>query len=318
MVAEAMKTQADGKGRVFVLGSLNMDIVATAPWHPQVGETVLGGSLNYYPGGKGLNQAVAAVRDEAEVVMLGAVGSDGFGRELLDFAASEGIVTDFVRISREVPSGVALIVVAEEGEAEGDNTIVVASGANGTLAPEMFEDIRFQPSDVLLAQFETPTSTTASLFTRAKEAAAVTILNPAPAAPLTAELASLTDYLVVNDTELSQITESLDKQAEDQQATHLLNFGIQALIHTKGADGVSVKTKSSDLDIPAHKVPVVDTTAAGDCFCGVLAASLLRGATIAEAATRSNAAAALTVQTPGAAPSIPFSKMTNRFCSPRC
>ena len=302
---------------MFVLGSLNMDIVATAPWHPQVGETVLGGSLNYYPGGKGLNQAVAAVRDEAEVVMLGAVGSDGFGRELLGFAESEGIATDFVRISREVPSGVALIVVAEQGEAEGNNTIVVAPGANGTITPEMFEDIRFQSGDVLLAQFETPTSTTASLFTRAKEAGATTILNPAPAGPLTAELANLVDYLVVNDTELSHITESLDKQATDQQAADLRNFGIQALIHTKGADGVSVATQDSDLEIPAYKVPVVDTTAAGDCFCGVLAASLLRGATIAEAAIRSNAAAALTVQTPGATPSIPSAEMTNRFCSSR-
>lgn len=313
MVAEAVKTQTDGTGRVFVLGSLNMDIVATAPWHPQVGETVLGGSLNYYPGGKGLNQAVATARDEAEVVMLGAVGSDGFGRELLDFAESEGIATDFVLTSAETPSGVALIVVAEEGEAEGDNTIVVAPGANGTLTPEMFEDVAFQPNDVLLAQFETPEATTTSLFTRAKNAAATTILNPAPAAPLALELASLTDYLVVNDTELAQITESLGNQAAD-----FLNLGIQALIHTKGANGVSVTTKDNNLEIPAHKVPVVDTTAAGDCFCGVLAASLLRGATTTEAATRSNAAAALTVQTPGAAPSIPSAEMTNRFCSPPC
>ena len=296
---------------MFVLGSLNMDIVATAPWHPQVGETVLGGSLNYYPGGKGLNQAVAAARDGAEVVMLGAVGSDGFGRELLGFAESEGIVTDFVQTSAETPSGVALIVVAEEGEAEGDNTIVVAPGANGTLTPEMFEDVEFQPSDVLLAQFETPISTTASFFTRAEEAGTATILNPAPAAPLTTELADLVDYLVVNDTELAQITESLGSQAAD-----LLNLGIQALIHTKGASGVSVTAKDNNLEIPAHNVPVVDTTAAGDCFCGVLAASLLRGATTTEAATRSNAAAALTVQTPGAAPSIPSAEMTNRFCSP--
>ena len=298
---------------MFVLGSLNMDIVATAPWHPQVGETVLGGSLNYYPGGKGLNQAVAAVRDGAEVVMLGAVGSNGFGRELLGFAESEDIVTDFVQTDTEAPSGVALIVVAEEGEAEGDNTIVVAPGANGTLTPEMFEEVKFQPSDVLLAQFETPASTTSSLFTRAKEAGTATILNPAPAGPLTKELADLVDYLIVNDTELAQITESLDSQTTD-----LLNLGIQALIHTKGANGVSVTTKDSNLEIPAHKVPVVDTTAAGDCFCGVLAASLLRGATITEAATRSNTAAALTVQTPGAAPSIPTAEMTNRFCSPLC
>ena len=296
-----------------MLGSLNMDIVATAPWHPQVGETVLGGSLNYYPGGKGLNQAVAAARDGAEVVMLGAVGSDGFGRELLDFAESEGIVTDFAQTDTEAPSGVALIVVAEEGESEGDNTIVVAPGSNGTLTPEMFEDVKFQQSDVLLAQFETPEATTISLFTRAKNAAATTILNPAPAAPLSQELASLTDCLVVNDTELAQIKESFGNQATD-----LLNNGIQALIHTKGANGVSVTTKSSNLEIPAHKVPVVDTTAAGDCFCGVLAASLLRGATITEATTRSNAAAALTVQTPGAAPSIPTAEMTNRFCSPPC
>ena len=299
--------------RVFVLGSLNMDVVATAPWHPQVGETVLGRSLNYYPGGKGLNQAVAAVRDGADAVMLGAVGSDGFGRELLEFAEGEGIMTDFVQTSIEAPSGVALIVVAEEGESEGDNTIVVAPGANGTLVSDMFSDVEFQRTDVLLAQFETPEATTASLFARAKEAGATTILNPAPAGPLTAELAGLVDYLAVNDTELAQITESLGKQAED-----LLDLGIQALIHTKGANGVSVATEDYDLEIPAHNVPVVDTTAAGDCFCGVLAAALLRGATTAEAVTRSNAAAALSVQAPGAAPSIPSAEMTNRFCSLRC
>ena len=305
-----MKIQADGKGRVFVLGSLNMDVVATAPWHPQIGETVLGSSLNYYPGGKGLNQATAAVRDEAEAVMLGAVGSDGFGRELLEFADGEGIMTDFVQTSIDAPSGVALIVVAEEA---GDNTIVVAPGANGTLASDMFEDVKFQPDDVLIAQFETPLGTTTSLFARAKEAGATTILNPAPAGPLTAELASLVDYLAVNDTELAQITESLGKQAED-----LLDLGIQALIHTKGANGVSVATEDYDLEIPAHNVPVVDTTAAGDCFCGVLAASLLRGATTAEAVARSNAAAALSVQTSGAAPSVPSAEMINAFCSPRC
>lgn len=301
-----MKTQADGMGRVFVLGSLNMDIVATAPWHPRVGETVLGSSLNYYPGGKGLNQAVAAVRDEAEAVMLGAVGNDGFGRELLEFAEGEGIVTDFVQASIDAPSGVALIVVAEEG----DNTIVVAPGANGALVSDMFSGIKFQHTDVLLAQFETPEETTVSLFTRAKEAGATTVLNPAPAGPLTAELASLVDCLAVNDTELAQITESLGKQAEE-----LLDLGIQALIHTKGANGVSVATENYYLEIPAHNVPVVDTTAAGDCFCGVLAASLLRGKTITEAATRSNAAAALSVQTPGAAPSIPSAEMTNAFAA---
>lgn len=296
-----------------MLGSLNMDIVATAPWHPQVGETVLGSSLNYYPGGKGLNQAVAAVRDGAEVVMLGAVGDDDFGQELIEFAEGEGIVTDFVQTSIDAPSGVALIVVADEGEAEGDNTIVVAPGANGTLAPEMFSDVKFQPDDVLLAQFETPLPATAALFARAKRAAAVTILNPAPAAPLTTELANLVDCLVVNDTELTQITENLGKQAED-----LLNLGIQALIHTKGADGVSVTTKDSHQEIPACEVPVVDTTAAGDCFCGVLAASLLRSTATTEAAIRGNAAAALSVQTPGATSSIPFAEMTNAFCSPHC
>ena len=294
--------------RVFVLGSLNMDVVATAPWHPQVGETVLGRSLNYYPGGKGLNQAVAAVRDGADAVMLGAVGSDGFGRELLEFAEGEGIFTDFVQTRIDAPSGVALIVVAEEGESEGDNTIVVAPGANGTLTPEMFSDVQFQSTDVLLAQFETPEAATASLFARAKEAGAATILNPAPAGPLTAELANLVDYLVVNDTELAQITESLGTQAEDP-----LDLGIQALIHTKGANGVSVVTEDSHQEIPAYEVPVVDTTAAGDCFCGVLAASLLRGATATEAVARSNAAAALSVQTPGATPSLPSAAATTVF-----
>ena len=294
--------------RVFVLGSLNMDVVATTSRHPMVGETVLGSSLNYYPGGKGLNQAVAAVRDRAEVVMLGAVGSDGFGKELLGFVEDEGIVADFVHINPKAPSGVALIVVADEGESEGDNTIVVAPGANGTLTSEMFADVKFQSHDVLLAQFETPISATTSLFARAKEAGTTTILNPAPAGPLSLELASLVDYLVVNDIELTQICQSLEKDI-----TELVDLGIHALIHTKGSDGVAVITSQESLNLPAHEVAVVDTTAAGDCFCGVLATSLLSEATVSVAANRSNAAAALSVQTPGATPSLPFAEETEVF-----
>lgn len=303
-------------GRVFVLGSLNMDIVATADRHPQVGETVLGQDLNYYPGGKGLNQAVAAVRDgspegahsgspqavgdgPSPVAMLGAVGDDPFGQQLRQLVADEGIDQTWLATKPEAPSGVALIVVAQSDNTS-DNTIVVAPGANAALTPQDFAALEFSRRDVLLAQFEVPQEVTSALFARARAAGATTILNPAPFSPIPADLLANTDYLVVNDTEREQLGET------DTSS-------LKAIIHTRGSQGVEVATRDHHFALPAHNVKVVDTTAAGDCFCGVLAASLLRRQPLKEAVARANAAAALCVQSPGATPSIPFGQNTAKL-----
>ena len=286
-----------------MLGSLNMDLVVTASHHPQVGETVMGTTLNYYPGGKGLNQAVAAARDAAgqtQTAMLGAVGDDPFGEQLRQLAADEGISQDWLATKNLIPSGVALITVAEA-----DNTIVVVPGANGTLAPDDFASLKFSPTDILLGQFEIPRATTTAVFAQAHAAGATTILNPAPAAVIEPDLLDCLDYLVVNDLELRQ-----------QQATlpeTILEDSLTAIIHTRGAHGVAVTTTDTKLELPAHQVPVSDTTGAGDCFCGVLAASLSRQEPLSAAVTRANAAAALCVQSPGATPSIPTASATSQF-----
>ena len=290
-------------GRVLVLGSLNMDLVATASRHPQIGETVMGTTLNYYPGGKGLNQAVAAARDAAgqtQIAMLGAVGNDSFGEQLRQLTIDEGISQDWLATKANTPSGVALITVAEA-----DNTIVVVPGANGALAPDDFASLEFSPTDILLGQFEIPRATTTAVFAQAHAAGATTILNPAPAAVIEPGLLDCLDYLVVNDLELQQ-----------QQATlpaTILADSLKAIIHTRGSRGVAVTTADAEFELPAHEVPVSDTTGAGDCFCGVLAASLSRQESLPEAVTRANAAAALCVQSPGATPSIPTAAATSQF-----
>ncbi len=300
-----------------------MDIVATAERHPQVGETVLGRDLNYYPGGKGLNQAVAAARDglphgtstlasdrTSSVAMLGAVGDDPFGQQLRQLVADEGIDQTWLATKPatssgvSTPSGVALIVVAQSGNTS-DNTIVVAPGANATLEPQDFAQLEFSNQDVLLAQFEVPQEVTSELFAQARAAGATTILNPAPFSPISADLLANTDYLVVNDTEREQLGKT------DTSS-------LKAIIHTRGSRGVEVTAQeaaaqSSNFSLSAHDVKVVDTTAAGDCFCGVLAASLLRRQSLQDAVARANAAAALCVQSPGATPSIPLGENTAKL-----
>ncbi len=300
------------RGQVFVLGSLNMDIVATASHHPQVGETVLGETLNYYPGGKGLNQAVAAARDDFQspfptAAMLGAVGNDSFGQQLLQLAGNENIETYHLLTRRETPSGVALITVAES-----DNTIVVIPGANGTLTPQDFRELAFSVNDVLLAQFEIPKTTIVALFAQANAAGTTTILNPAPASEIPPDLLGCIDFLVVNDTELELLTAS-NPSPGPAQARSVLGESMKAVIHTRGSQGLVVATHDSQFELPAHDVTVVDTTAAGDCFCGVLAASLLRRESLETAVARANAAAALCVQSSGATPSIPTGHETSNF-----
>jgi ribokinase len=292
---------------VFVAGSINIDIVSRVQRHPVPGETVPGLELAYYPGGKGANQAVAAALAGANVTMLGAVGEDLFGPQLLDFLASREVNTaDIVRLA-SVPTGTAVIVV----DAHGENSIVVVPGANGALTAQHLGAVEPRKGDVLVAQFETPVSTTEAFFARGAAVGATCVLNPAPADVVPPELLRLTDMLIVNETELgvvaNQPVSASPDEAEIRAARDRLgDQGFQGcLVATLGWRGSITLIGDRAIGVPGREVVAVDTTGAGDCFVGYLAASLSLGHDLDRALATANAAAALCVQRPGAGPSMP-------------
>jgi ribokinase len=290
--------------RVVVAGSLNMDLIVRAPKRPATGETVLGNEFRVLPGGKGLNQAIAAARMGAETHMAGRVGDDDFGRQLLALLDQEHIDRSRVAITPGIATGVGVITLVA-----GDNAIIVASGANMRLQPEDVDDLPLAPGDICLGQLEVPLETTAAAFRRARDAGARTLLNAAPACALPRTLLELVDILVVNEVELAALSgQALSEDsvtADIAAAARPLIGNERMVIITLGSRGaLAVHRKGLDT-APGHRVPAVDTTGAGDCFVGVLAAALVAGASAKLALARANAAAALSVQRPGAAPSMP-------------
>ncbi|MCP3374848.1 ribokinase, partial [Bradyrhizobium cajani] len=184
-------------GRVFVAGSINMDVVATADRHPKVGETVAGRQVLYFPGGKGANQAVAAARLGAGTTLIGRLGKDSFGAELRTFLGEQGIDLGYVQETADAHTGTAIITVAEA-----DNTIVVIPGANALVSADDVGVVPLLKGDVAVSQFEIPLPTIAAFFQRARAAGVTTLLNPAPAQKMSGELLALVDILVLNETEL--------------------------------------------------------------------------------------------------------------------
>ncbi len=286
---------------VAVVGSLNMDLVVRSPRIPAPGETVLGGSFFTAPGGKGANQAVAAARMGAAVTMVGRVGADGFGAALLDALAADGIDVRWVGRDEDAATGVALIVVDDRGQ----NTIVVASGANSRLSPAdvAAADEALAGCDVLLLQLETPLETVLAAAQVAHRHGARVILNPAPAGVLPAPLLALVDTLVPNESETALLT-GLAGDVEAAAAA-LLAQGVGRLILTLGERGALLAEHGSVQRFEAFPVTVVDTTAAGDAFVGALAAALGEGRPLAEAVRWGNAAGALAATDWGAQPSLP-------------
>lgn len=287
-------------GHIVVVGSLNMDLVVRAPRHPKPGETLLGSDFRTFPGGKGANQAVAAARVGGIVSMVGRVGVDDFGAALLNNLAANGVNSAHVKRDPEAASGVALITVSDDGQ----NTIVVVSGTNWRVGPsDIVEALpELSSAEVLMLQLETPIPAVQRAAEEAHKRGVRVILNPAPAQRLDESLLRLVDVLTPNQHELALMTGEADPATG---ASRLRELGVRNVIVTLGEEGVLVIDDTGETRIPRHEVRVVDTTAAGDAFCGAFAVALSMERSIVEAARWGNAAGALAVTRAGAQPSLP-------------
>jgi ribokinase len=290
-------------GRVFVAGSINMDVVATAERHPRVGETVAGEAVLYFPGGKGANQAVASAKQGVPTTLVGRLGTDAFGQELRTFLAAQGVDLAYVKDTDGIHSGTAIITIANA-----DNTIVVVPGANARVDADDVAAPVLADGDVAVSQFEIPLPTISAFFTRARAAGATTVLNPAPARKADAALLDLVDILIVNETELGFLTgtelSDSDTPARFAEAASTLAQGRIVCV-TLGKRGVLALVEGQPLLVPGREVKAVDTTGAGDCFVGALASQLAGGSKLQDALIHANVAASICVQRMGAAPSMP-------------
>ncbi|MBW0151596.1 MAG: ribokinase [Phenylobacterium sp.] len=289
---------------VCVLGGVNLDHVARVTVLPRPGETVASRNLAQFPGGKGANQAVAAARLGAQVRLLGAVGLDGAGDFMLDFLTSAGVAVDGVRREAEAATGQAFITVDDAAR----NMIVVAAGANALFGADAASAADLSATGVILTQFEATLAAIETLFTRPEAAGALKILNTAPALSDGAPLLALADMLILNETELASFAglgaEPADPEAAIAAARSLARPG-QTVLATLGAAGAVAVRGDEVFRVGGLRQQAVDTTGAGDCFCGALAAGLDRGMPLPAAMAFANAAAALSVTRAGAAASMP-------------
>lgn len=293
--------------KICVLGSINMDMVMGVDNIPKKGETVLANGLEYYPGGKGANQAVAAKRIGTDVTMLGSVGEDEHGKIMLDSLYEEGINIDHIR-EVEDSTGLAVINVDKMGE----NNIVVLQGANNHIDVDYVVENRriIGDSDILICQLEIPMDAVEEAFKIARNNKTITILNPAPAREISDSLLKLTDIIIPNETEMEIITGIYPETEEDMiSASKLLLYkGVGNIIITLGDKGSFFMNGDDFKRIEAYDVKAVDTTAAGDSFVGAFAARLasLDFLDIFYAIKIGTKAAAVTVQNKGAQASLPY------------
>jgi ribokinase len=287
-----------GRADVAVLGSINLDVVIGVEAFPRAGETIMSRSVVRTQGGKGANQAIAAARMGPSVAMIGALGEDDAGRMLAGVLEENGVDLTGVARLADTMSGVAHVIV----DAHGQNEIMVHSGANAMVAPVDVE-ARTPEARVHLAQLETPIPAIAAFFRLGRANGAVNILNTAPAAAGAEALFPLCDIVVLNETELDAYAGGAGNEAE--RARRLIVGPEQTVIVTLGAAGALAVKATESFTVEARAVAVVDTTGAGDTFCGVLAASLAEGRPLPEALARANAAAAISVTRPGAGLSAP-------------
>ena len=285
---------------IIVIGSCNTDMVIKADRLPVPGETIIGGSFMMNPGGKGANQAVAAARLKGNVHFIAKTGNDLFGKRSIEQYEDEGIHVENIYSDPTLPSGVALIMVDMNGE----NSIAIASGANGSLSPE---DIRkaqltIEKGNILLMQLEIPIETVEYAAQIASEQGIKVILNPAPARALSNKLLQNLYMIILSGVKVTD-WESARKAADIISAK-----GVDIVVITLGSKGALIKEKDIFHEVPVPKVKAVDTTAAGDTFCGALCVALSEDVDVLDAVKFANKCASITVTRMGAQPSLPYRK----------
>lgn len=294
--------------QVTVIGSINYDILSTMDRAPKAGETVNGDTVQLMPGGKGLNQAVAARQQGVPVSFVGKVGQDMFGDRILSFFAEKGIDATHVGRSPDEATGSALILV----DATAENRIVVIPAANRQIVPADADGLSISPGDILVSQFEVPRTTIATLFAKGRAAGARTLLNAAPALDDAPDsLWTDTDILVVNETELGhfagvELSGDAPVATIAATASRLLRRPDQVIIATLGVRGALAVTADGETLVPGRKVVAVDTTGAGDCFVGSLSARLAAGDDLATAMRYANVAASIACTRIGTGTAMPL------------
>lgn len=309
--------------KVAVIGSLNMDIVVEARQIPQIGETLLGDRVRFIPGGKGANQAVAAARLGASTSMIGAVGADNFGEDLLAALRKEGVDVSGVKRLADTATGVASIYVAD-----GDNSILVVPGANDQVTPADIDQHldKLKEADIVLLQLEIPVQTVFYAARIAKSLGKKVILNPAPARELPQEIYEYIDYITPNRTELVRYAGLGAGMTDATDTTHtnsdfirmamqrLKELGAAQVITTLGAEGSAFLDEVGEVrTVAGHVVSVVDTTGAGDCFNAALAIALVQGQSLKEAIQYASQASALAVTKFGAQAGMPTADEVRQF-----
>jgi len=303
------------KNKVIVIGSYNTDMIIKTSRIPQPGETIIGGQFSTVGGGKGANQAVAAARSGAQVWFIGRVGRDAFGMEALTNLKENGVNIDHVIQDDQDPTGVASITVDEAGE----NTIVVASGANANLSPDDINraEAVIAGANVVLLQLEIPLETVAAAIRIAAKHGVQVILNPAPAQKIETELYGKISLLTPNEVEAEMLTginiHQLADERLDQAAERMLATGAARVIITLGRKGVYYRDHDKQLRLRAYEVHAVDTTGAGDVFNGALAAFYTHEYPMEQALSLASAAAAISVTRIGAQNSAPLRAEIDEF-----
>lgn len=300
---------------IVVIGSLNADLVQAVDRLPRPGETLVGGSLETFSGGKGANQAFAAGRMGARVTMIGQVGNDSLASLLMASLQSADVSTRLVGTA-DTATGAAVIFVLPDGE----NLIVISPGANATMTPGLVRERLdcIGSRSYLLSQLEVPLNAVHEALAVAKGRGATTILDPAPARELPLDLLQQTDFLTPNETETRTLLGEPDLAMESESdlehaAGRILALGPRTAVLKLGARGCMIATDRECLRIPGFRVSAVDTTAAGDVFNGAFATALAEGEALAGAARFANAAAALSVARPGAQSSVPTRGQVRQF-----
>ena len=286
--------------KIFIVGSLNMDLVIAAPYMPKAGETVTGTDFMTNGGGKGANQATACGKLGGRAYMCGVVGDDSFGDILINNLKSSGVDTTFVRKQKNVSTGIAVIVVAE-----GDNRIILDKGANALLTEKDIDAVleNAEKGDIYLTQLENPTDVIGYGLKKAKSLGLYTILNPAPANPEISKYFAYVDLITPNETE-REIFGGKE---------NLLKNGIKTVITTLGSKGYEIATEKSSEVYPCIKVKAVDTTAAGDTLCGGLSVGLAEGKSLEESIAFGSKAASIACTRRGAQQSVPLRKEVEEY-----